>query len=256
MGENTNIAWATHSWNPWQGCHKVSAGCAHCYMFREKERYGQEPTDVHRSAPKTFDQPLRWLRKFTINWPDLIILPHDRIFVCSWSDFFIVEADPWRDEAWRIIKACPTFTFQILTKRPERIAECLPADWGTHGYPNVWLGVTTENQATADARIPLLLDVPARLRFVSAEPLLEPVWLLPWLGADKIGWVIAGCESGPGRRPMDDDWTRRFVFECVVKQVPFFLKQAEWDGKVVTHPKLDGDTWAEFPKEREGEGER
>jgi protein gp37 len=95
------------------------------------------------------------------------------IFTCSWSDFFITEADKWRAEAWDIIRRTPEFTYLILTKRPDRIARCLPADWGD-GYPNVWLGTSAENQKYADQRIPELLKVPAAKRFLSLEPLLGP----------------------------------------------------------------------------------
>jgi protein gp37 len=96
------------------------------------------------------------------------------IFTCSWSDFFITEADAWRAEAWEIIRRTPEFTYLILTKRPDRIARCLPADWGD-GYPNVWLGTSAENQKYADQRIPELLKVPAAKRFLSLEPLLGPI---------------------------------------------------------------------------------
>ena len=129
MGENSGIAWTNHTWNPWQGCHKVSAGCENCYMEREKLRYGQDPHVVKRSARQTFNLPLR--------------LDSGRVFTCSWSDFFIAEADEWRPEAWEIIRRTPHLIYQILTKRPERIAQCLPPDWGD-GWKNVWGGVTVE----------------------------------------------------------------------------------------------------------------
>src|ERR1700761_9152752 len=116
MGETTGIQWTNKSWNPWQGCRKVSAGCKFCYMFREKEKYGQNGSRIVRSKT-TFTAPLKWKD------PSLV-------FTCSWSDFFIEEADEWRQEAWDIIKATPHLTYQILTKRPERIGMCLPADWG------------------------------------------------------------------------------------------------------------------------------
>ncbi len=211
MGKNTPIAWADHSWNPWQGCHPVSEGCARCYMYREKRRYGQDPAVVVRSTDATFRKPLHWHE-------------HARVFTCSWSDFFIEEADPWRDEAWDIIRQTPHLTYLILTKRVENVPSRLPADWP---WENVWLGVTAENQARADERIPLLLRTPAAVRFVSCEPLLGPINLCPswydWYNGPH--WIIAGGESGPGARPMHPDWARSLRDQCETRDVPFFMKQ-------------------------------
>jgi protein gp37 len=143
-------------------------------MFREQERYKQDPTKVRRTAPATFNSPLRWQEP-------------RRIFTCSWSDFFHADADPWRADAWDIIKRTPQHVYQVLTKRPERIADHLPADWGK-GYPNVWLGTSVENQRWT-TRIPLLLAVPARVHWISAEPLLGPLNLLPFLApAMRVSW--------------------------------------------------------------------
>ena len=179
MGEKTGISWCDATANFWQGCHKLSAGCAHCYMFEEKKRYGQNPNVVVRSSEATFNAPLKWARN-----------PQKyghikRVFVCSWSDFFIEEADPWRAEAWEIMRKTPQFIYQLCTKRPERIAACLPPDWGK-GYPNVWLLTSTENQAAADLRIPILLSVPAVVHGISAEPLLGPIDLTH---IDTVEWM-------------------------------------------------------------------
>jgi len=250
VGATTGIAWTDATWNCWQGCHKVSAGCKNCYMFADKKRYGQNPGIVVRSAAVTFNAPLRWAA-------DRQKFGHiNRVFVDSWSDFFIAEADAWRDEAWAIIRETPNLTYQICTKRPERIAACLPADWG-HGYPNVWMGVTTENQAETDERIPILLQTPAVVRFLSCEPLLGPVSLrwknstdfgTPHLrhkmpepdergrictdeydGLREVDWVICGGESGPGARPMHPDWARALRDQCRAAGVPYFFKQwGEW----------------------------
>ena len=105
MAENTAIQWATDTWNPWQGCHKVSAGCDHCYMEREKKRYGQDPSVVGRSMPKTFNLPLALAKKYPEGGR--------RVFTCSWSDFFIEEADEWRVDAWNVILHCPDLIFQF-----------------------------------------------------------------------------------------------------------------------------------------------
>lgn len=141
-------------------------------MFRDKERYGQDPTRVHRSSKATFDAPLKWQREAERG--DRV--GHNRlVFTCSWSDWFIEEADgAWRDDAWAIVNACPLLTFQILTKRIERAKDCFPSDWGA-GYPNAWGGVSVENQAMAEERIPHLLCSPWSLRYLSVEPLLGRV---------------------------------------------------------------------------------
>jgi hypothetical protein len=126
-------------------------------MFRDQRRYGRDPEVVVRAAPATFNAPLKW------DSPELI-------FTCSWSDWFHVAADPWRDEAWDIIRRTPQHTYMVLTKRPGRIHRCLPDDWGD-GYPNVWLGVSIEDAAVT-YRANQLRRIPAALRFISAEPLL------------------------------------------------------------------------------------
>lgn len=221
----SKIQWTDATYNPWHGCKKVSEGCKFCYMYRDKERYKADPTLVLRSKTKFYD-PLSWKE------PRLV-------FTCSWSDFFIEEADPWRAEVWEIIKATPHLTYQILTKRPERIKECLPEDWG-QGYPNVWLGVSVENQK-ATGRMITLLDIPAAVRFISAEPLLGPLDL----GAVKkyfalldtefyvlpaFDWVIVGGESGNevGKyqyRPAELAWFESIIHVCKANNVPVFFKQ-------------------------------
>ena len=149
MGKNSKIEWTDHTWNPWRGCRKVSAGCLNCYMFRDQKRYGKNPDRIVRCSEKVFRAPPKW------KGPALV-------FVCSWSDFFIKDADPWRNDAWEIIRTAPHLTFQILTKRIERVPRLLPPDWP---LKNVWLGVTTESQRTADLRVPVLLSIEAEKRF-------------------------------------------------------------------------------------------
>lgn len=258
MGENTAIQWTNRTYNPWQGCTKVSPGCAHCYMFSEKTRYGQDPATVVRSKDPTFYAPLKWKD------PALV-------FTCSWSDFFHVDADPWRAEAWGIIRQTPHLTYQILTKRPERIAACLPADWGT-GWPNVWLGTSVENQRWA-TRIDALLAVPAAVRFLSCEPLLGPLDLTPWLWEEAgpawvgrnvaepgLDWIIIGGESGHKARPMMLGWARDLVRQCRAAGVAVFVKQLgevlarAWDckdrkGGVMEEWPLDIQV-REFPQAR------
>ena len=241
MSDTTGIGWTDSTWNPWYGCTKVSPGCAHCYMFREQIRYGRDPELVTRSKTK-FTDPLRWK-------------DGRMVFTCSWSDWFHEAADAWREEAWDIIRRTPQHTYQILTKRPERIAEHLPRDWGD-GYANVWLGVSVENQRHA-YRADMLCDVPAQVRFVSAEPLLGPVTLAfngtvsgrAIIPIVLIDWVIVGGESGADARPMREEWARSLRDECQHYGTAFFLKQLGGHPDARAHDKavLDGRTWTEFP---------
>jgi protein gp37 len=224
MGDNTKIEWADATINFWHGCKKVSQGCKYCYMFRDKVRYGQDGTNVQRSKNETFFRALKWKEP-------------RRIFTCSWSDFFIKEADEWRAEAWKVIKDTPQHQWLILTKRPERILQCLPKDWGDKGYENVWLGVSVENQKTADNRILKLFEVPCKIRFLSVEPLLAPINLNPYLALEidhkiiyPIHWVIIGGESGNDTgefkyRVCKTDWMKDIVKQCSDREIPIFMKQ-------------------------------
>jgi protein gp37 len=238
MGKTSAIEWTDVSWNWVQGCIKVSAGCKNCYMYRDKHRWGQDGSNIHRSSKATFNLPLR-------------VKEPSKIFACSWSDFFLKEADEWRPEAWEIIRKTPQHTYQILTKRPERIAEHLPADWGL-GWPNAWLGVSVENEDFM-WRVKTLSYIPAVVRFMSYEPALGPLPALHLgtaLHTGMLDWVIAGGESGAGFRPAETDWFRSVRNACVHYGVPFFFKQhggtkrvdGVWGGDV-----LDGRTWHEFP---------
>lgn len=236
MGEKTGIEWTADSsgnpgstWNPWVGCHKVSPACAHCYAEREMTRYGQNFNAVRRTKDATFYAPLKWKEP-------------RKIFTCSFSDFFIEEADPWRDDAWKVISDTDDrHTYQILTKRPERIRGHIPWIW--RAPENVWLGVSVENSRFYH-RIDKLRGVEAKIRFLSVEPLLGP---MPNIPLDGIHWVIVGGESGANFRPLNVEWVRQIRDRCQEKGVAFFFKQ--FSG---LHPKqlgrqLDGRQWNEFP---------
>jgi protein gp37 len=240
MGFSSAIEWTESTWNPWRGCTKISPGCASCYMYRGQARFGRDPSVVIRAQPHTFNAPIRWQRT---------AVGRGLVFTCSWSDWFHPNADAWREEAWNIIRFCPGLTFQILTKRPELIRDRLPKDWGPNGYPNVWLGVSLENSRFF-WRIEALLEANARLRFISAEPLLNRVDLKAYLATKNIGWVIVGGESG-GRpkhppRPMKLEWVQLVRDQCIEAGVPFFFKQ--WGGRKPGGPAiLDGQIWREVP---------
>lgn len=257
MGKHTNIEWATATWNPWMGCTKVSLGCKNCYMFRDQKRFGNDPA-VLRQSKTTFRDPLKW------NRPRII-------FVCSWSDFFHPDVpEKWRTSAYKIMQMTPRHTYLILTKRPEQMAARLPMSWfmgAGNPYPNVWLGVSAENQKHADERIPQLLKIPAAVRFVSAEPLLGPIEInqgwFEYSPKDSAGhiykayrpgihWLITGGESDfKNPRPCDLDWVRDIRDQCQEIEIPFFHKQhggskkinGAWGGR-----ELDGRIWNEFPK--------
>lgn len=269
MGESTRIEWTNATYNPWRGCDKVSPGCAHCYMFREQQRYGRDPSVVVRCSDSTFYAPVRAKK-----WREL---PEGAlVFTCSWSDWFHEAADAWRDEAWEVLEQRPDLTWQILTKRPERIAGRLPSWWGdadAEAPSNIWLGVSIENRRFVH-RADVLREVPAAVRFISAEPLLGPlihgcpVCLgvgvrcshcdgFPDLDLAGIDWLIVGGESGPRHRPIHADWVRALRDACVPPGsagaelgwggTAFFFKQ--WGGAT---PKsggreLDGRTWDEMP---------
>lgn len=253
MAEKTGIEWTDATWNPWHGCHKISPGCKFCYMFRDKARYGQDPNVVVRSKTK-FTDPLKW--------PD-----PQMVFTCSWSDWLIEEADAWRDEAYGVIRQTPRHTYQVLTKRIDRAEGRIPIP----PLPNIWWGVSVENRA-AKCRIDLLRVMPAALRFLSIEPLLEDIGTLNLSGID---WVIAGGESGPGARPAKAEWVKGVRDQCIEALVPFFFKQwGEWlpadqdgakhsgvqilncsdeperVGKKAAGALLDGREWREFPAVR------
>ena len=247
MGTETKIQWTDATWNPWVGCTKVSPACANCYMFDGMHRYGRDPTVVTRTKPATFRLPLKKHRN-----GEYVIPPGSKVFTCSWSDWFHVDADPWRSDAWDIIRQRPDVTFQIVTKRTDRIAECLPPDWGD-GWPNVWLIATAENQEWIDKRMMDLLSVPAVVRGLSIEPLLGPVeiGLLGTMPKDicagytlvyeLLSWVIVGVESSGqrvGRLGAFFDeigWmaaAEHIVRECADADVAVFVKQIPMSGKI------------------------
>lgn len=206
MGKDTKIEWTDSTWNPWIGCTRISPGCQNCYMFREQARWGGDPNQVHRTSDKTFYAPDKW--------------GSARIFVCSWSDFFHPDITPQdQEEAMDVIYRNQRHTFLILTKRPENIF--ILHEWWTR-CPNVWLGVSVENRE-ALKRIDAIRDIPAKVKFISAEPLLEYIDIEPYIM--DLDWIIVGGESGSNARPFDPEWAREIYKICSFYQVPFFMKQ-------------------------------
>ncbi len=196
--ENTGISWAHQTQNFWLGCDKIAPECRACYINEWIRKFGYKAWgELHRTKT-TWGDPKLWEHECAV---------HDyamRVFTCSLSDFFHVKADPWRDEAWEIIKKRSRLAWLILTKRPSLITKRLPADWGD-GYPNVWLGVSTGCNNTLN-KMDVLRDIPAAVRWVSTEPLLEDI--SQKINLDGFHWVVTGGESGDGEEyrydPKDD----------------------------------------------------
>lgn len=272
MAENSNIEWTDHTFNPWTGCTKVSPGCDHCYAEGWSKRSGHVEWGPHGARRRTtavnWKMPLKW------NIEAQASGIRRRVFCASLADVFDNHSSillEWRKDLFDLIAATPHLDWLLLTKRPQNITKMLPLTWGT-GWTNVWLGTTAENQAEADRRTAHLARIPAKVRFLSMEPLLERI--APNL--DGIHWVIVGGESGPHARPMHPDWARCLRDQCQAAGVAFHFKQwGEWrgveigtaeswpdhqrhewpDGRVSVRKgkkaagrSLDGRTWDQMPK--------
>jgi protein gp37 len=242
MAENSKIGWTDHTHNFWWGCNKVSEECRYCYIAGIMRRGGFEPFRGPMRT-KSWQNPQRWNRESERAGV------RRRVFTCSMSDFFHPKADSWRAEAWEVISACSHLDWLILTKRPELIESRLPSNWDD-GYANVWLGVTAGCRDSL-ARVEMLCDIPASVRFVSAEPLLESLDLRPYLR--RIDWVITGCERAKKgtRRLMELDWIRRIDRQCSAAGVPHFFKQyyVNDSGVPVEDGLLDGvkrQAWPQY----------
>ena len=339
MAENSNIEWCDHTFNPWRGCTKVSAGCAHCYAETLSKRNPKLLGEWGKGGPRVlasdemWRQPLKWNKRLTYECPSCSTLfPNvttgnqgvcdcttggsvchplrPKVFCASLADWLDDEVPiEWLARLLALIYVTPNLDWLLLTKRPEnwrsRIEKCLileqggdpqdvhyfekhdgqfPTtlhacwlnDWtGDEPPNNVWLGTSVEDQVAADARIPALLKIPAKVRFLSCEPLLGPVDLTDLVVKDgkpgewhvnsldneglhpsddeafklaTIYWVIAGGESGPGARPMEAEWARSLRDQCNAAGVPFLFKQWGGTNKKATGRLLDGRTWDKFPK--------
>lgn len=264
--QKNGISWTDETLNVVTGCTPVSEGCAHCYAARMAKRPigdftgGRKFSEI-RLHPDRLEKPLHWKKP-------------RKIFICSMSDLFHPAVpDEFIDKVFAMMALCPQHTFQLLTKRPERMLAYLtetateggrlfygiPPDW-------IWLGVSCEDQAAADERIPLLLQTPAVVRYVSFEPLLGPIKLSrhhAWCPthdfdggfctgecSDRryLNWAICGPETGPKRRIVSISDVRSLADQCVSAGIPFHLKAMEIYGKIVKKPELDGKQWLEFPE--------
>lgn len=203
-------------WNPWHGCHKISAGCQHCYVYRMDAVFDKDASVVTKTAG--FNLPLKKQRNGRYK-----LAAGQTVYTCFTSDFFLDEADNWRIEAWRMIKFRNDLRFFIITKRIERFYVNLPQDWGD-GYPHVTICSTCENQDRTDYRLPILLDLPIRHKVIICEPLLERINLSRWL-RPSIEEVVVGGESGTNARICDYDWVLYIRAQCMEAGIPFHFKQ-------------------------------
>jgi protein gp37 len=278
MSTKTKIQWTDISWNPVRGCSMVSAGCENCYAMKQAHRFSgnNKPywglTEIGPHGPRwngnitmvpgLLDEPLHWKKP-------------RRIFVNSMSDLFHGDvSEEFIEQVFVTMARSPRHTYQILTKRPGRmlaflqrnstggrilhLADDRGVESGAWPLPNVWLGVSVEDQATADERIPILLQTPAAVRWISAEPLLGQVdmkdeYLLPSFASDDdryyqpggrgLDWVVVGGESGPGARPCDLQWIRSIKDQCQAAGVPVFVKQLGSKAVSDIRTRLPSDDW-------------
>lgn len=237
MSSDTGIEWTDATWNPVRGCTKISPGCKHCYAETFAERFRGVPGHPFEHGfdlqlvPKALDLPKRWRRG-------------RRVFVNSMSDLFHEEVpDDFIHRVFKVMVTCPQHQFQVLTKRAERMASLAPQlPWPD----NLWAGVSVEN-ARYYSRIDCLRKLPAKIKFLSLEPLLEP---MPDLPLEGVQWVIVGGESGRRPRPIEPSWVRELRDRCIQANVAFFFKQWGGRNKKAAGRTLDGCEWSQLPTDQ------
>lgn len=282
MSRDSKIEWTHHTFNPWWGCTKVSAGCKHCYAETWAKRLGKDFWGA--KAERRELSPAYWRQPFSWDAAAGTAGIRARVFCASMADVFEdrSDLDERRTRLWQVIGRTPNLDWLLLTKRPENVAKLTP--WTNDWPENIWLGATAENQRWLDKRLPHLLTTNAKTLFLSCEPLLGSVDLSAWSTLAKKGrsrfvdWVIGGGESGHGARPMNPEWALHLRDQCVDLGVRFHFKQwGNWkpaadggtergarktlflsDGNRVTVVNvgkrlagrlLDGQQWDQFPRE-------
>ena len=203
-------------WNPWHGCHKLSAGCGNCYVYRTDGKHGIDSSVVVKT--KSFGLPVQKKRDGSYK-----IGAGEMVYTCFSSDFFVEDADEWRGEAWEMIRSRPDLRFLMITKRIDRLQAVVPDDWG-EGYDNVTICCTMENQERADYRLPIYRAAPVKHKIIVCEPLLSAVDLSPYLGA-WVEQVIVGGESGREARTCHYDWVLGIRRQCVEHGISFRFRQ-------------------------------
>ena len=240
MTLRSSIGWCDVTWNPITGCSPISEACQHCYAkrmaYRLRGRFGYPKDEPFKVTfhPDKLKQPLKRKKP-------------SKIFVCSMGDLFHEDVqDVWLDKFLVAITNCPQHTFMVLTKRPQiAYKKFVLHRISKHNYPNLWLGVTVENQKRADERIPLLLQIPAKIRFISIEPILGPINIeqsiykacrLPESEGWGIDWLILGAETGPQKREPKPEWIKGIVKQCHIAKIPIFMKdnlKPYWKAKLI-----------------------
>ena len=206
-------------WNPWHGCHKISAGCKHCYVFREDAAYGTDIPTTQVRKTSSFYLPVKRDRKK--NWK----FPSGTEFgLCFTSDLLIEEADEWRHEIWDMIRIRDDCSFYFFTKRIDRLEKFLPTDWG-NGWDHVAIGCTVENQDRADFRLPIFLSLPIKHRLIIVAPMIEQIDIREYLDPCMVESVSAGGESGKYARPLDFNWILNLRNQCIETNVSFNFHQ-------------------------------
>jgi len=244
VAENSKIEWTDHTFNPWEGCQKVGPGCDHCYAETRNARFGGGTApNWGPGAPRRRTSEANWKKPGDWNKAHAEFFAQhgrrQRVFCASLADVFDNEVDPqWRADLFALINATPHLDWLLLTKRIGNVPAMVSIIPGWVP-PNVWLGATVVNQTEADRDIPKLLAVPARVRFLSIEPMLGPISFEGLFASQRVNdgtnalealsWVICGGESGPGARPMHPEWARSLRDQCAAAGVPFLFKQwGEW----------------------------
>ena len=248
LPDGTTLTIKGYTYNPWWGCLKVSEECTHCYAEEIAHHYRHEVWGPAANTSRRLFPERHWQEPLT--WNRLAQKQGYRrsVFCASMADVY--EDHPAligeREKLWQLIEQTPWLNWLLLTKRPENILCMSP--WGRHAWPdNIWIGTSVGLQARAEERIPLLLEVPAVVRFLSCEPLLGPLDLSPWLS--QLHWVISGGESGTDARLMDLTWPRLLRDQCQTAHVPYFFKQVGGRYHNSGGRELDGRTWDEIPPE-------
>lgn len=213
-------------WNPWRGCKKCSDGCQYCYIHKGDVKKHIDTNDIVKT--KDFYKPIEKLKNGTNK------IKSGTVYLCFSSDFLIEEADPWREECWKMIKERSDLTFLFLTKRIDRFLDCIPGNWND-GYENVIVCCTIENQKNADRKLSIFKNLPIKHKCITAQPLLENIEIEQYL--DSIELVVVGGESDSHARPLHYDWVLSIREQCLRKKVDFEFRQCG------THFVKDGRTY-------------